>query len=80
MSPQGILVYVPLFHKCVLIWSVYLSIFDCIYHVNLINLRLWYEGTPKYPGESVTGSKFRLWKTQQGSCIAEENQWVGMLA
>ena len=25
----------------------------------------------------VTGLKFGLWKTQQGSCIAEENSWHG---
>ena len=42
----------------------------------IINLRLWYKGVPNYLGESVTGLKFRLWKTWQGSCIAEENsQW-----
>ena len=51
-----------LFCKCVLIWSVYMSIFCCVY---LINLRLWYEGTPKYLGESATGSKFRLWKNDR---------------
>ena len=36
--------------------------FGCIYHVYLINSRLWYEGTSKYLGMSVTGSKFGLWK------------------
>ena len=51
--------------------------FSCIYHVLLINLRLQYEGTPKYLGESVTGLKFGLWKTQQGSCVAEENSRQG---
>ena len=40
-------------------------------------LRLHYGGTPKYLGESVTGSKFGLWKTQQGSCIVEENSQQG---
>ena len=76
MLPWGVIVCVPLLHKCVLIWSVYLSIFGCIYHVHLINLRLQYEGTLKYLGESVTGSEFGLWKIQQGSCIAEkDSRW-----
>ena len=30
-------------------------------------LRLWYKGTPKYLGESVTGMEFRLRKRQRGS-------------
>ena len=60
MLPQGIVVCVLLFHKCVLIWSVYMSIFVCIYCVYLINSRLWYEGTLKYLGESVTGLKSGL--------------------
>ena len=29
------------------------------------------------PSIYVTDSKFRLWKTWQGSCIAEENGWWG---
>ena len=49
-----------------------MSIFGYIYHVSLINLRLWYEGAQKYLEESVTGSKFGLWKTPQDSCIVEE--------
>ena len=50
--------------------------FGCTYHNIIINSRLRYEGTLKYLGESVPGSKFGLWKTQQGSCVAEENsQW-----
>ena len=33
--------------------------------VDIVNkLRLWYEGTPKYLGESVTGMKFGLRKRQ----------------
>ena len=77
--PWGVVVCILflLFLKCVLIWSVYMSIFGCIYHVLIINLRLQYEGTPKYLGETVTGLKFGLWKTQQGSCVAEENSWQG---
>ena len=51
--------------------------FACIYHVLVINLRLWYKGAPKYLGESVTGSKFRLWKTWQGSCVVEESRQQG---
>ena len=51
--------------------------FGCIYYVLLINSRFWYEGTPKYLGESVTGMKLGLWKTWQGSCIVEENSRTG---
>ena len=51
--------------------------FSCIYHVLIINLRLWYEGAPKYLGESVKGLKFGCWKTWQGSCIVEENSRWG---
>ena len=52
-------------YYCVLIWSVYMYILliSCTYHTPLINLRLWYEGTLKYLGESVTGLKSRLRKT-----------------
>ena len=49
--------------------------FSCTYPILIINSRLWYEGAPKHLEESVTGLKFRLWKTQQGSCVAEENSW-----
>ena len=37
----------------------------CYEYVN--KLRLWYEGMPKYLGESVTGMKIRLRKRQRGS-------------
>ena len=57
--------------------SVSILLISCTYHILIINLRLQYEGTSKYLGKSVTGSKFGLWKTQQGSCIAEENSWQG---
>ena len=42
-----------------------------------INLRLWYEGAPKYLGKSVTGLKFGLLKIWQGSCIVAEYSWWG---
>ena len=60
MLPQGIIICVLLSCKHVLIWSIYMSIFGCIYHVYLINLRLQYEGALKYLGESVTGLKFGI--------------------
>ena len=47
--------------------------FGCTYHILIINSRLWYKGALKYLWESVTGSKFGLSKTWQGSCVAEEN-------
>ena len=51
--------------ECVLIWSVYMCILliGCTYHIPIMNLKLQYKGAPKYLGESVTGSKFGLWKT-----------------
>ena len=58
--------------KCVLIWPIY----NCTYPI-LINSRLQCEGALKYLGESITGLKFRLWKTQQGSCVMEENSQQG---
>ena len=43
--------------------SVSLSgLFICVY---LINSRLWYQDALKYLGQSVTGSKFRLWKNNR---------------
>ena len=51
--------------------------FSCTYHILIINLRLQYKGTPNYLGECVTGSKFGLRKTWQGSCVGEENSWQG---
>ena len=76
MSPWGLIVCVPLFHKCVLILSIYLSLFGCIYHVYLTNLRLQYEGTLKYLGEC---HRLEIWvmEMQQGSCIVEENSRWG---
>ena len=51
------------------------SLFTCYtclcFVVGVVNkLRLQYEGTPKYLGESVTGTKFRLRKKQQGLDVA----------
>ena len=51
--------------------------FSCTYPILIIKSRLWYKGTLNYLGESVTGSKFGLWKTWQGSCVVEENSWWG---
>ena len=47
------------------------SLFTCYtclcFVVSVVNkLRLQYKGTPKYLGESVTGTKFRLRKRQRG--------------
>ena len=40
----------------------------CLRFVECINkLRLWYEGAPKYLGESVTGTEFGLRKRWRGS-------------
>ena len=52
-------------------------LFGCTYPILIINSRLWYEGMPKYLGESVTDLKFGLWKTWEGSCVVEENSWWG---
>ena len=46
------------------------SLFTChtclCFVVSIVNkLRLWYEGTLKYPGESVTGMKFWLRKDKE---------------
>ena len=58
------------------------SLFTCFtclcFVVDIVNKsRLQYEGTLKYPGESVTGLEFWLWKMQQGSYIAEEDSRWG---
>ena len=38
-----------------------------VFHWEYVNkLRLWYEGEPKYVGESVTGVKIGLRKRQRG--------------
>ena len=55
---------------------VSILLISCTYHILIINSSIWYKGALKYLGESVTGSKFRLWKTQQGSYVAEENSWL----
>ena len=52
-----------------------MSIFGCIHHVYLINSSLQYEGTLKYLGESVTGSKFGLWKNDR--VLAQQKKKVG---
>ena len=49
-----------------------LALFTCYtclcFVVEVVNkLRLWYEGAPKYLGESVTGMKFGLRKRWRGS-------------
>ena len=51
------------------------SLFSCYtslcFVVDIVNKsRLWYEGTPKYLGENVTGMKFGLRKRQQGLGVA----------
>ena len=52
--------------ECVLIWSVtcvyFVNQLYILYHILIINFRLWYEGTPKYLGESVTGLELEIWK------------------
>ena len=52
------------------------------WHVILINCRLWYEGTPKYLGQSVTGSQIRIQNWQVAFCavvktveIAQQRCW-----
>ena len=45
----------------------------------LINFRLWYKSTPKYLGESVTGSKFRIQKLMTWFMHSHRKQLVGML-
>ena len=40
----------------------------------LINFRLWYEGTLKYLGESVTGTESGTQNLEDGSCIIERKQ------
>ena len=51
------------------------SLFTCYTYrcfvVGVVNkLRLWYEGTLKYLGESGMGTKFRLRKRQRGLDVA----------
>ena len=51
------------------------SLFTCYtclcFVVGVVNkLRLWYEGTLKYPGESVIGMKSGLRKRQRGLDVA----------
>ena len=59
------LLIILLFCYCVSISCLFtLCLFllsSCTYCI-LINFRLQYEGTPKYLGESVTGSEFGIWK------------------
>ena len=47
----------------ILVCLLYLPVFCC----KCVNeLRLWYDSTPKYLGESVTGTKFGLRKRWRG--------------
>ena len=46
----------------------------------LINYRLWYEGAPKYMGESVKDTKSWIWKIWNGWCMVGKGDSSGMLA
>ena len=57
---------------------LYIVLYCLIHCLNLMNFRLWYEGTWKYLGESVTGSKNGMQNWRDGSCIAVRDGRAGM--
>ena len=65
---------------CVHFMSYFYSCHFCVhncFNLFLINCRLWYKGTLKYLGESVTGSKFGIQNWWCGPCIAVGNTKIG---
>ena len=74
----------------ILVCTCHIFVHKSFWHFILTNCRLWYEGTPKYLGESVTGSEIGIQNWWVGSCVAtgtvrfiqqgcwQMHGWVGM--
>ena len=55
--------------------GLFICLFLAVYHVYLINLRLWYKGTPKYLGEC---QRLEIWVMENMTgCLYSRRKTVG---